>query len=84
MRLRNVKNKEEILNASSFLVKKPEQYCGKWSSYFGNSNPIYIEIGMGKGKFIRELAKRYPNINFMVLKSMIVWLRSVYQRLILV
>ena len=64
MRLRNVKNKEEILNASSFLVKKPEQYCGKWSSYFGNSNPIYIEIGMGKGKFIRELAKRYPDINF--------------------
>ncbi len=64
MRLRNVKNKEEILNASSFLVRNPKDYFGKWSSYFGNSNPIYIEIGMGKGKFIRENAKRYPNINF--------------------
>lgn len=64
MRLRNVKNKEEILNSSSFLVQKPKQYCGKWQNYFNNSNPIYIEIGMGKGQFIRENAKRYPNINF--------------------
>ena len=64
MRLRNVKNKEEILNCSPFLVNDPEKYCGKWSGYFNNSNPIYIEIGMGKGKFIRENAKMYPNINF--------------------
>ena len=64
MRLRNVKNKEEILNSSSFLVQKPKQYCGKWQNYFNNYNPIYIEIGMGKGQFIRENAKRYPNINF--------------------
>ena len=64
MRLRNVKNKERILNSSPFLVKNPKQYCGKWSTYFKNSNPIYIEIGMGKGKFIREHAMRYPDINF--------------------
>ena len=42
----NVKNKEEILNSSSFLIKEPKQYYGTWSSYFGNSNPIHIEIGM--------------------------------------
>ena len=64
MRLRNVKNKEKILNASPFLIKNPREYCGKWSTYFGNDHPIYIEIGMGKGKFIREHAKKYPNINF--------------------
>ncbi|MBE6157802.1 MAG: tRNA (guanosine(46)-N7)-methyltransferase TrmB [Firmicutes bacterium] len=64
MRLRNVKNKEEILNNSKFLVKDYFENCGKWSSVFGNDNPIYIEIGMGKGKFIRENAKTYPNINF--------------------
>ena len=64
MRLRNVKNKEEILSSSSFLVKEPKNYCGNWSNYFNNSNPIYIEIGMGKGQFIRENAKRYPDINF--------------------
>lgn len=64
MRLRNVKNKEEILSSSSFLVKDPKNYCGNWSNYFDNSNPIYIEIGMGKGQFIRENARRYPDINF--------------------
>ena len=64
MRLRNVKNKEEILSSSKFLVKNPKDYCGRWKDYFSNNNPIYIEIGMGKGKFIRENALRYPNINF--------------------
>lgn len=64
MRLRNAKNKEEILSSSSFLVKDPKNYCGNWSNYFNNSNPIYIEIGMGKGQFIRENARRYPDINF--------------------
>lgn len=64
MRLRNVKNKEDILNASPYLVKVPEENIGKWASVFGNDNPIYIEIGMGKGKFIIENAIKYPDINF--------------------
>lgn len=64
MRIRNVKNKEEILNNSKYLIQNPQDYIGKWSTFFNNSNPIYIEIGMGKGKFIIENAKKYPNINF--------------------
>ena len=64
MRLRNVKNKEEILNNSSYLVKNPMENKGKWNKVFNNNNPIYIEIGMGKGKFIIENAIKYPNINF--------------------
>ena len=64
MRLRNVKNKDEILNSSSYLVKDAESNIGNWNNLFGNDNPIYIEIGTGKGKFIAENAKRYPNINF--------------------
>lgn len=64
MRLRNVKNKEEILNSSNYLVRDEEKYIGKWNELFGNNNPIYIEIGMGKGKFIIENAIKYPNINF--------------------
>ena len=54
----------EILNASEYLVKNPEEYIGKWKEVFGNDNPIYIEIGMGKGKFIIENALKYPDINF--------------------
>lgn len=64
MRLRNVKNKEEIMDGSSYLIRNPKDYKGKWSSLFNNSNPIYIEIGMGKGKFIIDNAKTYPDINF--------------------
>lgn len=64
MRIRNVKNKEEILNSSKCLIQNPKDYIGKWSKFFNNDHPIYIEIGMGKGKFIIENAKKYPEINF--------------------
>ncbi len=64
MRLRNVKNKEDIMNNSNYLVKNYYDFKGDWKELFGNDNPIYIEIGMGKGKFIIENAKMYPDINF--------------------
>ena len=64
MRIRNVKNKEEILNNSKYLIKNPELYINKWSKLFENNNPIYIEIGMGKGKFIIDNAVKFKNINF--------------------
>ena len=64
MRLRNVKDKEEILNSCKYLIKNPEDYKGKWKSLFNNDNPIYIEIGMGKGKFILENALKYKDINY--------------------
>ena len=64
MRLRNVKDKEEILNNCKYLIKNLEDLKGKWKELFNNDNPIYIEIGMGKGKFIIENALRYKDINY--------------------
>jgi len=64
MRLRNVKNKEEIMEQSPYLIHSPKDYIGKWSELFHNDHPIYIEIGMGKGQFIIENAIQNPNINF--------------------
>ena len=64
MRMRNVKNKEEILTSSKYLILDPKNNCGKWSNIFGNSNPIHIEIGTGKGNFIINKALNNPNINF--------------------
>ena len=64
MRLRNLKNKEELINNSIYLVQDPYKYKGKWKELFNNNNPIYIEIGMGFGKFITENARKFPNINF--------------------
>ena len=64
MRQRNVKNKKEIIENSKYFISNPREYKGNWSKVFKNNNPIYIEIGMGKGKFIIENAIKYPNINF--------------------
>ena len=59
MRLRNVKNAREIVDNSSFVVHSPKEYKGKYNELFGNNNPIELEIGMGKGKALKN-----PNINF--------------------
>lgn len=64
MRLRNVKGSRETIAANEYVVHTPEEYKGKWHAFFGNENPIHIEVGMGKGKFIMELAKQNPNINY--------------------
>ena len=64
MRVRNIKNKYEILKESSYVVDNPLEYKNNWSSLFGNNNSIYLEIGSGKGKFLYELAKRNPNNNY--------------------
>ena len=64
MRLRNLKNSKEIINNSNYIINDPFSHIGKWKDVFNNDNPIYIEIGMGKGKFILENALKYPDINF--------------------
>ena len=64
MRLRNVKNKKEIINSSEYLILNPERYKGIWKSVFVNDNPVEIEIGMGKGDFIIGKALQNPHINY--------------------
>lgn len=64
MRLRNVKGSRETIAVSEFVIQDEESMKGKWREKFGNDNPIHIEIGMGKGKFIIQLAKENPNINY--------------------
>ena len=65
MRLRHVKNIEEkIKEFSDIIIQNPEDNKGKWNKIFGNNNPIFLEIGTGKGKFIISNAINNPNINF--------------------
>ncbi len=64
MRLRNVKNSNEIIEKGKYYIKNPENYKGNWNKLFKNNNQIHIEIGMGKGKFILENAINFPNINY--------------------
>ena len=64
MRLRHIPGAEEQIAESPWVVQTPQAYKGHWSDKFGNENPIHIEIGMGKGKFIMELAALNPDINY--------------------
>ena len=64
MRLKHVKGANEIIESGTYYIDNPEIYKGVWKKLFNNNNPIYIEIGMGKGDFIIENALKYPNINF--------------------
>ena len=64
MRLRNVKGASEIIKSSSYIIEDYKKYKGNYSKLFNNSNKIQIEIGCGKGNFIINMAKKYPDINF--------------------
>lgn len=66
MRLRNITGSREVIAESRYVVQESilEQCPNTWHTIFGNDNPIYIEIGMGKGKFIHTNAKRNPRINY--------------------
>lgn len=64
MRLRNIPGAEEAIANSDYVIHEAKEYRGKFASLFGNDNPIHIEIGMGKGQFIVEMAKRHPDVNY--------------------
>lgn len=68
MRYNIVKNASSILESNSYLVKNPFAYKGKWANVFKNNNPICLELGMGRGTFIIEMAKTHPNINYIGLE----------------
>lgn len=69
MRIRRKKWAEKELKESKFYINNPEvDYKNTWRSRFKNSgNPLYIEIGCGKGIFISTLAKENQEINFIAI-----------------
>jgi tRNA (guanine-N7-)-methyltransferase len=64
MRLKNIPGAREYVSNSDYVILEPENYRGKWKKVFNNSNDIHIEIGMGRGNFIINMALKYPNTNF--------------------
>ena len=64
MRLRNVAGSREAIGESRFVVQNPDEWKNRWKELFGNTQPIHIEIGMGKGRFIMDMAKLHPEINY--------------------
>ena len=64
MRLRNVPGSREDIANSEFVIQNPEKHRGEIVSLFPSKQPLFIEIGMGKGQFITTLAKNNPDINY--------------------
>lgn len=52
------------MRQDSKVLFQPEHAPGRWHEIFGNTNPIHLEVGCGKGQFITEMARLHPNINF--------------------
>lgn len=64
MRLKNIAGSREVIAESIYVVHDEMNQAGKWNSIFNNDHEIHIEIGMGKGKFITEMARLHPDINY--------------------
>ena len=64
MRLRNIKGSREVIGASEYVVHEEETRAGTWKEIFENDHPVRIEIGMGKGRFLMDLARQNPEINY--------------------
>lgn len=70
MRQRKIKDLEDKLREyQPFIAGNPKDHKGKWKELFGNDQPIYLEIGCGKGQFIMENVKRYPERNFIAVEG---------------
>lgn len=81
MRLRNIPGSREVIAESEFVIHDMEETRGKWAEVFGNDHPIYIEVGMGKGRFITQLAIENPDKNFIgIEKYSSVLLRAIEKR----
>lgn len=68
MRLRHIPGCEAYVADSPDTVSHPEERKGKWAEFFGNGNPLELEIGTGKGQFIRTLSARHPETNYLGLE----------------
>ncbi|MBR2712153.1 MAG: tRNA (guanosine(46)-N7)-methyltransferase TrmB [Bacilli bacterium] len=69
MRYNIVKNAGSIIDSSSYVIKYPEKYKNNWNKeVFKNNNPIMLELGMGRGSFIIQMALTHPTVNYIGLE----------------
>ena len=81
MRLRNIPGSKEVITESAYVIQEPQRNKGKWKEIFGNEHPLHIEVGMGKGRFIMDMAKLHPECNYIGIEMYdSVLLRAVQKR----
>ena len=64
MRLRNITGAQDAITESSYVIQKPEEHKGQWADVFSEKNPLHIEVGMGKGRFLMDMARLHPDVNY--------------------
>ena len=64
MRLRNIPGAKDAILESCYVVQEPENCKGRWAERFVKQQPIHIEVGMGKGRFLMDMARLHPEINY--------------------
>ena len=66
MRLRNKPwAKDRLEQYPQYVISAPELLKGKWNETYEKSQPLHIEIGTGRGRFITGMAKANPNVNYL-------------------
>ncbi len=81
MRLRNIPGSREVIAENEYVVHDEQSYKGHWNEVFGNDHPLHVEIGMGKGSFLMEMARLHPEINYLgIEKYSSVLLRAIEKR----
>lgn len=64
MRLRNIPGAKDAITESKYVVQDPAEWKGRWNQRFPKEQPLHIEVGMGKGRFLMDMAKLHPEINY--------------------
>ena len=67
MRMRKKPWARPELESCDFFVVNPKEYKGRWKEFFGNDQPIYLELGCGKGTFMAVHGSEHPNINYIAI-----------------
>ena len=81
MRLRNIRGSKEVIESCGYVVQNPSGQKNRWKELYGNANPIRIEVGMGKGRFLMDMARLHPGINYVGIEMYdSVLLRAVQKR----
>lgn len=64
MRLRNIPGAKDAILESGYVVQEPKEHKGKWTECFSGKQPLHIEVGMGKGRFLMDMARLHPDVNY--------------------
>ena len=64
MRLRNIPGAKDAIEESIYVIKNPQENKGHWDKVFTNDQPLHLEVGMGKGRFLMDMARLHPEINY--------------------